>query len=308
MLKYRVGKSETCHYKTIQEAINAVPYNTSAEIFIEAGIYKEKIFCEKSDLTIIGENCKNTIITFSDGAKFKDADGDNINTFRSYTAFFGGENIRVENLSIFNEAGESKTAGQSLAVYADAKNVTFKNVYMKSCQDTLFLAPMPEKERITGGFKGPREYVPRFLTKQTYISCKIEGDIDFIFGGADTVFYECDIVSVGESGYVTAPSGKEDGLGLVFYKCRFLSNSEKHSHYLGRPWRKFGKTTLIDCFVGEHIKPEGWDFWNEEENKNTCFFAEYNCNYPKNYTKNRVSWAKELTDSELNYIMSEIEK
>ena len=47
MLKITVGKNDE-DYTSIQEALNAVPYDTEAEIIISEGIYKEKIFSDKS--------------------------------------------------------------------------------------------------------------------------------------------------------------------------------------------------------------------------------------------------------------------
>ena len=55
MYRLIVSKDGYGDYYTLQEAINAVPYNTKAEIVIKEGIYREKIFSDKKDLTIKGE-------------------------------------------------------------------------------------------------------------------------------------------------------------------------------------------------------------------------------------------------------------
>ena len=50
MLEIFVGK-ENGDYSTITEAIQAVPYEESAVIHIGSGIFREKIFCEKRDIS-----------------------------------------------------------------------------------------------------------------------------------------------------------------------------------------------------------------------------------------------------------------
>ena len=46
MLTITVGRNDE-DYTTIQEALNAIPYNTEAEIIISEGIYREKLFSDK---------------------------------------------------------------------------------------------------------------------------------------------------------------------------------------------------------------------------------------------------------------------
>jgi pectinesterase len=132
------------------------------------------------------------------------------------------------------------------------------------------------------------------LTRQHFIDCRIEGDVDFIFGGADAVFDRCEIISRsrGEAvnGYVTAPSGFSGGLGLLFRDCRFTSpDCPPGSVYLGRPWRPRGKAALLRCFIGGHINPAGWASWGL--GKNYAFFAEYANTGPGASLDNRADWA-----------------
>ena len=54
MLTITVGRNDE-DYTTIQEALNAIPYNTEAEIIISEGIYREKLFSDKKSLSIRGE-------------------------------------------------------------------------------------------------------------------------------------------------------------------------------------------------------------------------------------------------------------
>ncbi len=63
-----VAKNGTGNFTTIQEAINAVPSSHENQfiIFIKNGIYNEKIFIEKSGISLIGENKDSTRIIYAE--------------------------------------------------------------------------------------------------------------------------------------------------------------------------------------------------------------------------------------------------
>ena len=278
MLTINVAQDGSGHFTTISEAVLAVPYNCPAEIRIGAGIYREKLVCEKKDIALIGAGAEETKLVWGDGGKLPHPDGRIYHTFRSYTAFFSGERVRVENLTIENDAGPGAKVGQAVAAYVDSDHAVFRNVRLLGNQDTLFCAPLPEKEREKDGFLGPRWLAPRRLTAQYYQHCEIAGDIDFIYGGADALFEQCTIRTVNnglDRSYVTAPSGAADGLGLVFWDCDFVSdNCPAGTVFLGRPWRPTGRTTVLDSRLGAHISPEGFSPWHDRTDSDQAGFAE----------------------------------
>ena len=222
MLKITVQRDGTGDFTTISEAVLAVPYECEAEIEIGPGIYREKLVCEKQNITLRGAGADQTRVVWGDGGKLPHPDGRPTHTFRSYTAFFSGENLTVEDLTIENDAGPGAQVGQAVAAYVDSARAVFRRVKLLGNQDTLFCAPLPEKEREKDGFLGPRGLAPRRASAQYYHKCEIAGDIDFIFGGADALFEQCTLRTVDNHiphSYVTAPSGKADGLGFVFWDC-----------------------------------------------------------------------------------------
>ena len=277
MLRITVGRKDE-DYDTIQEALNAVPYSVPALIEIHEGVYHEKLFAEKSDLTVRGIG--NVEITNSDGAREIVSRGMKRGTFRSYTAFFGGERIRLENLAISNRAGCGDTAGQAIALYLDAGYAELEAVRLFSYQDTLFLSPLPDREREERGFYGPRYLTGRSRKKSIIRHSLIEGSVDFIFGGGDALIEDSEIRSSGK-GFVAAPSGKKDWNGLVFSRCRFTSSSaEEESVYLMRPWRKEGKAVFISSSFSSHIHPDGFTAWQGLENeKDDCKFLICGCEF-----------------------------
>ena len=292
MLEINVRK-ENGDFSTVTEAIQAVPYEESAIIHIGKGVFREKIFCEKRDISFTGEGIDQTVIEFDDGAFDEMEDGSKRGTFRSYTAFFGGKRVSVSNLTIANTAGDGSLRGQALAVYADADECIFENVKMTGHQDTLFCAPLPLTERQKNGFMGPRVLTPRKLTKQYYKNCEIYGDVDFIFGGADAVFEDCFIQCNNRSknvaekdpekrfinGYITAACGSKDNLGFVFKNCTIKGEEgcEEGSVFLGRPWRDEARTVFIDCKMDKSIAPERFSGWGAvEKDQPDTFYGEYN--------------------------------
>jgi len=300
-----VSKDGNGDFELIQKAIDSVSENSNnyTDIFIKNGIYLEKIFIDKPYIKLIGEDKEKTIITYNDHAFKTYPDGRKYLTFNSYSFFIGQDNFIAENLTFENSSGSIYGEGQAIAVYSDGDKILFKNCKFLGNQDTLFSGPLPPTPIIPGSFSGPRENHPRRNTFQYYENCFIKGDIDFIFGSATAVFNNCELFSINKGtkydGFITAASTPENKkFGFVFINCRLLSDSDYPSVYLGRPWRKYAKVVFINSFMGAHIKPEGWDNWQNPENEKSVFFAEYNSAGPGGKPDKRVKWAKILTDDE----------
>ncbi len=60
-------------------------------INIKNGIYKEKIFVNMNNITLIGENEFNTILTYDDYAYKLFPNGEKMGTFNSFSTFIGGD-------------------------------------------------------------------------------------------------------------------------------------------------------------------------------------------------------------------------
>lgn len=304
--KIVVDQQGSGDYTTITEAVQAAPFDVETLIVIHSGVYREKVYCDRKAVTLQGTGAAHTILRWGDGAYKLRADGQKTGTFRSYTLFLGGERARVSGMTIENDAGDGDEAGQGLAVYADAESLWMEDVRLIGHQDTLFCAPLPERERIPGGFTGPRMLSPRRPSRQVYQRCAITGDIDFIFGGADAVFDDCELCSRDRgravNGYIAAPSGSADGLGFVFRRCSMVSAAQAGTVFLARPWRSTGKTVLLNCRLGGHIKPEGWDDWQDDRNHQSVFFAEYGSAGAgaavPGAVNGRTAWSRALTAQE----------
>ena len=293
--------------QSIQAVLDEIPEENTEKICIrlEPGIYHERISLTKPYITLEGEGStpESTMITGSLGAYEILEDGIKRGTFRTQTFFVHTHDIILKNLTIENTAGPGKKAGQAIALYADGDRLVFENLRLIGNQDTLFTGPLPEKEVEPGGFRGPLEFAPRINGRQYYKNCYIEGNIDFIFGSATAYFENCEIFcrdpeperNAAEEkrtvAYITAASTPEgQAYGYIFNHCRLTGDAPEGSCYLGRPWREYARTIYLNCEMGAHIAPEGWDDWNKPAAHQTVFYAEYQSTGPGACPARRPAW------------------
>ncbi len=274
------SKNGAGDFDTIQSAVNSA--KSGDIIYVKAGIYNERVEITKPEITIIGDGAENTVLQYGMYAKMKTSGGEKLGTFRSYTMLVFTHDFICRKMTVANTAGFGSEVGQAVAVYAEGDKITFEDCRLLGHQDTLFTGPLPPKEVEPGGFRGPTEFAERKQGRQHYKNCYIEGEVDFIFGSAAAYFEGCELFSLdrGEemNGFVTAASTPESAkYGYVFDGCRFTSNCPPNTVYLGRPWREYAKTVLINCEIGEHIHADGFHDWNKKDAHDTIFYAVYNC-------------------------------
>lgn len=297
-------------YRSISEALAAVDQlypdaERPVMIHVDPGEYRERVEIHRPHVTLVGETADSVRIVGGLGAKMPSSDGSGVDgtlgTFRTYTVLVDADDVRLENLTIVNDAGDGREVGQAIALYADGDRLVVDACCITGRQDTLFLGPLPPREVKPGGFIGPKQFAPRRVGRQYFRRCRIEGDVDFIFGGARAYFEGCEIRSLNRdmdvNGYVTAASTPEgEPYGFVFHGCSFTASQDvaPDSVYLGRPWREWAQTVLIDCWLGQHIKREGWWDWNKPAAHERARYAGAILHGPSGDTAGWVPWAREL--------------
>lgn len=307
-----IAQDGTGDFTTIQEALESAARNMSRRqcsdsetvLFIHNGIYKERVTVSLPHVTFLGESKEHTILTFDLYAWMKSSDIGKLGTFRTYSCMIDTHDFTARNMTFENSAGPGVKVGQALALYVDGDRIQFDHCRFLGNQDTLFTAPLPPKEIEPNGFIGPKQNAPRISGRHYYKDCYIEGDIDFIFGGATAYFEGCEFFSKNTgskiNSYVTAPSTPEgQSYGYVMEGCHFTGNCPPHTAYLGRPWREFAKTVLLNCWMDCHICPEGWHDWDKPQAHTAAFFGEYNSMGPGGSMKSRPTWVKRLSEEDL---------
>lgn len=290
----------------IQNILNNI--DNPATIYLSAGTYRQKIEIKTDGVTLIGEDRETTVITYDDYARKLHADGKEYNTFRTYTLCVSGENAVLKNLTVENSNTDPKTVGQCVALSVNAKSFYAENVNLKSTQDTLFMAPFPDDLVVRyRGFIPENQLYMDGTSLHLFKNCRICGTVDFIFGGAEAYFKDCEIVSINEkrgTGFIAAPCHHlvQSG-GFYFINCDLKSEgAEENSVFLARPWRDFGKCAFINCRADKHIRPELFDKWNDTERDRTARFLYYNLNCA--VPPEPVSWCRQLTDKQANEIIN----
>lgn len=307
---FEVSTEREGAYRSISDALAAADQlypnaEQPVRIHVDPGEYRERVEIHRPHVTLVGETADSVRIVGSLGAKMPSEDGSGVDgtlgTFRTYTVLVDADDVRLENLTIVNDAGDGREVGQAIALYADGDRLVVDACCITGHQDTLFLGPLPPREVKPGGFIGPKQFAPRRVGRQYFRRCRIEGDVDFIFGGARAYFEGCEIRSLNRNmdvnGYVTAASTPEgEPYGFVFHGCSFTAPQDvaPDSVYLGRPWRVWAQTVLVDCWLGQHIKCDGWWDWNKPAAHERACYAGAILHGPAGDTAGWVPWAREL--------------
>jgi len=275
-------------YRDVQRAIDAVASGNDQVSIIQVGpgTYTERLTIprDKRRIHLVGENAANTVITYNLST------ATTAETRYSASAYIFADDFQAENITFENSHGPGS---QAVALFLGADRCVFRNCRFLGWQDTLYI-------------NGPGcHFVPQALAateanncppgRHYFDRCYIEGHVDFIFGNAAAVFSNCHIHSKGP-GYVTAQSKtyREQSSGFVFDSCRLTGENTGAGVYLGRPWRPFSQVTFLNCWLGAHVRPEGWSVWNGNNNHETAYYAEFGSQGPGADPSRRVSWSHQL--------------
>ena len=288
-----VGKNKD--FETINECIKSI--NEPSYIILDDEHYFEKVVIDKKNIIIDGLN--KAVIEYNDYAQKIHEDGREYVTFRTYTMLVKAKNVQLKDLTILNSAGEGKGIGQAVALHLYNDNIVVNHCKLIAHQDTLFCGPfspdlieryidlLPEDERIHNG-----EF------HQYFFDSYIAGTVDFIFGGASADFINCTIATkkTERLTYIAAPDhDKENEYGFNFINCKIISEDLDaiENTYLARPWREYGLVRFIDCYLGKHIKKEGFSIWADTDRHINSRFYEINTTGPGSEHKElRPDWVK----------------
>ncbi|XP_076896742.1 pectinesterase-like [Bidens hawaiensis] len=275
-------------FKSINEALKGVPVEGEIPyvLYIKAGVYNEIIRIPKNltHVMVIGDGPDKTRIT--GGLNFIDG----ITTYHTATFAVTGDFFMARDIAFENTAGPEKHQAVALRVSAD--RTIFYNCRMDGYQDTLYA----------------------HTYRQFYRECTISGTIDFIFGDGAVVLQNCIMVvrkpKDNQNCIVTAQGRKEvrQPTGLVLQNCSIVADPVyfpfrmQQKSYLGRPWKQFSRTVIMESFIDDLIQPQGWLPWNESFAFDTLFYTEFNNHGPGASKLHRVQWpgVKELSTKRIN--------
>ncbi|XP_073127597.1 pectinesterase-like [Henckelia pumila] len=271
-----VAKDGSGKYKTVAEAIAAAPNKSKTRfvIYIKTGTYKENVTVDKNkqNLMIVGDGMNSTIIT----GDLNVVDGST--TFNSATLAAVGEGFILQDICIQNTAGPEKHQAVALRVGADKSVIN--RCRLDAFQDTLYAHSQ----------------------RQFYRDSYITGTVDFIFGNSAVVFQKCKLAArkpmANQQNMVTA-QGRTDpnqSTGTSIQDCEIVASNDlqpvqsSFRSYLGRPWKEYSRTVVMQSNISSVIDPAGWAEWSGDFALNTLYYGEYMNQGPGAGTSKRVKW------------------
>lgn len=140
--------------------------------------------------------------------------------------------------------------------------------------------------------------------RQFYRECDIYGTVDFIFGNAAAVFQSSNLMlrrPRGDSYSVILANGRSDpgqNTGFTLQNCKISATSDSspvkgsYRSYLGRPWKEYSRSVVMQSSIDDAIEPRGWVEWPGAKSSSlqTLYFAEYANLGPGAGTGKRVNW------------------
>ncbi|AQL05979.1 putative pectinesterase/pectinesterase inhibitor 13 [Zea mays] len=240
-----VAKDGSGDFTNISAALDAMPEKYSGRyfIYVKEGVYDEtvNITGRMANVTMYGDGSKASIVT-------------------------GSKNV-VDGIR--NTAGVEKQ--QALALRVKGDKAIFFNCRIEGNQDTLFAQAY----------------------RQFYRSCVISGTVDFIMGDAAAVFQRCLLVvrqpRRGQPAVVTAQARRDhqQTTGFVIHRSQIVadeqllasssgeSGSAPVRTYLGRPWKEFARTVVMESTIDGFVHGQGYMPWEGKDSLGTAFFGEF---------------------------------
>nr|GMD44832.1 probable pectinesterase/pectinesterase inhibitor 51 [Ipomoea batatas] len=201
-----------------------------------------------------------------------------------------GDGFMASGVTFQNKAGPD--AHQAVAFRSDSDLSIVENCEFLGNQDTLYAHSL----------------------RQYYKSCRIQGNVDFIFGNSASFFQDCTILVAprqtnpekGENNAVTAHGRIDPGqsTGFVFQNCvingtadymrLYFSKPKVHKNYLGRPWKEYSRTVFIKCTLEALTSPDGWMPWSGDFALKTLYYGEFQNTGAGATTSGRVNWSSQI--------------
>ncbi|KAK9102376.1 hypothetical protein Sjap_019630 [Stephania japonica] len=264
------------NYTSVGNAVKSVPDLSTKRfvIYVKRGVYKENVEIKKKkwNIMLVGDGMNSTIITgnrnFVDGWT----------TFRSATFAVAGQGFIARDITFENTAGPEKH--QAVALRCDSDLSAFYRCGIHGYQDTLYAHSL----------------------RQFYRECVITGTVDFIFGNGAVVIQNCQIIArkplPQQKNSITAQGRKDpnQNTGFSIQFCNITGDSDllaspnSTATYLGRPWKEYSKTVIMQSYMSNVIRSEGWLEWQGNFALDTLFYGEYMNFGPGASLSNRVKW------------------
>lgn len=228
-----VAEDGSGDFTSVQKAVDSVASNSSERIRIDvrAGTYDEKLtIANRSNLCLVGAGAMTTILTYDDS-----------------------------NMSVGSTSGSA-----SVLISANdfsAANLTFENTHGPGSQAVALRTTGQREQFLNCRFVGYQDTLYTHQGSQYFKNCYVQGNTDYVFGGATVVLENCEVRNVEGGSAVAAPNtdiGTEYGIVFLGGKFTAASGVRANSVGLGRPWGADGAAAYLNIELGAHIIAAGF--------------------------------------------------
>ncbi|GAB2291600.1 hypothetical protein Dimus_025856 [Dionaea muscipula] len=273
-----VALDGTGNFTKIMDAVSAAPDHGTKRfvIYIKKGVYNEyvDIVRKKTNIMVYGDGMDVTVITGNRSYV------GGWTTFASATFSVKGSGFIARDLTIQNTAGPAYH--QAVAFRSDSDLSALYRCAFRGFQDTLYA----------------------HANRQFFRECTITGTVDFIFGDGVAVFQNCLMLArqalPNQKNTITA-QGRKDPAEITGFSLQFcnisgdnalmmLPSANATPTYLGRPWKQYSRTVIMQSYIGNVVSPQGWLEWNGSMFLDTLFYGEYSNYGPRASLGSRVKW------------------
>ena len=241
-----VAKDGSGQFTTVQAAVNSIASGSSAHVRIDikAGTYTEKLtIASRTNLCLVGAGSTTTILSYGDSSATVGS------TSGSASVLISANDFSAANLTIQNSYG---TGSQAVALRTTGQRQQFLNCRFVGYQDTLYT----------------------HSGTQYFRNCYVQGNTDYVFGGATAVLENCEVRNVEGGSATTAPNtdiGAAYGIVYLGGKFTAASGVKASSVGLGRPWGADGAAAYIRADLGAHIAAAGFVPMSDNQPQNARF-------------------------------------
>ena len=155
-----------------------------------------------------------------------------------------------------------------------ATQLTIQNGYGTGSQAVALRTTGQRQQFNNCRFVGYQDTLYTHSGTQYFRNCYVQGNTDYVFGGATAVLQDCEARNVAGGSAVTAPStAASTAYGIVFLGGHFTAASGVNSSSvaLGRPWGADGAAAFLNCALDAHILAAGFTSMSGNDPANARF-------------------------------------
>lgn len=240
-------------FKTIQGAVNSLPDSavTARTIFIRKGIYKEKLYIEKANIILQGEDREQTVITAAiarDEWRCGHRDDWGVATMN-----VGASDITLKNLTITNNFGFDFKEEKTIHCPADTSTGQ-KQLAKNSHQMALRTMNATRLKAINCHFRawGGDTVSPWEVDNGLWYfkDCIMEGGVDFYCPRGWALAENCEFIAHGGTAAIWHDGSKVEDSKTVLINCHFKGYD---GFLLGR-YHRDAQFYLVNCEFAKNMR------------------------------------------------------